>query len=100
MPDAPLVVLVVWIGLLVVAVLLVLPWLVYLLHRTFNAARQIESYAARALDAGVGIAQHTAKAAALDETIELAGRIGPRAQAIEEHAGAIESVLAERAGRR
>jgi sensor histidine kinase regulating citrate/malate metabolism len=99
LPDAPLIVIALWILLLAVAVFVVLPWVVYLLHRTLNAARQIEGYAARALEAGVGIADNTEKIEALDATIEVAGQIGPAAQAIEEHTGAIESVLAERAGR-
>jgi hypothetical protein len=99
LPDAPLIVIALWILLLAVAVFVVLPWVVYLLHRTLNAARQIEHYAARALEAGVGVAGNTEKIEALDATIEVAGQIGVAAQAIEEHTGAIESVLAERAGR-
>ena len=50
--EVPAVVYVIWWVTLIVAVVVVLPLAVYLLHRTLVAARQIERYAARALEAG------------------------------------------------
>ena len=64
------------------------------------AARQIERYAARALESGVGIAGNTENIAALEQTISTATEILETARTIEEHTGTIEEVLAARAGRR
>ena len=95
--DAPEMVFILWWATLIVAVVVILPLAVYLLHRTFLAARQIERYAATTLTAGVGIAGNTANIAALNATIEVATDILGSAHAIEEHTGTIESVLGARA---
>lgn len=95
--HVPLFVAIVWWILLAVTVFVVVPWAVYLLHRAFNAARQIERYAARSLEAGAGIAANTANVSALEQTIAAAGRIGVTSGAIEEHTGTIGSVLSQRA---
>jgi len=98
--EVPAVVYVIWWVTLIVAVVVVLPLAVYLLHRTLVAARQIERYAARALEAGVGIAQNTENIGALEGTISTATEILEAAGRIEEHTGAIEEVFEARAGRR
>ncbi len=93
----PEIVYVLWWATLVIAVVVVLPWAVYLLQRTFMAARQIERYAATALTAGVGLAGNTANIGALNSTIEAATDILGSSKAIEEHTGTIEEVLGARA---
>ena len=98
--EIPVAVYVIWWATLIVAVFVVLPLAVYLLRRTLIAARQIERYAARALEAGVGIAGNTENIAALEGTISTATGLLETARAIEEHTGTIEEVLATRAGRR
>ena len=95
--NIPEIVYVLWWITLVVAVVVILPLAVYLLHRTLLAARQIEQYAATALTAGVGIAGNTANISALNATIAVATDILGSATAIEEHTGAIEQVLGARA---
>ena len=97
MIELPTAVYVIWWAPLIVAVVVVLPLAVYLLHRTLMAARQIERYSARALEAGLGIAGNTENIAALEGTITTATGILETARAIEEHTGAIEGALAARA---
>ena len=97
--EIPIAVYVIWWATLIVAVVVVLPLAVYLLHRTLRAARQIERYAARSLEAGLGIAGNTENIAALEGTISTATGILQTTRAIEEHTGTIEEVLASRAGR-
>ncbi len=94
----PTAVYVIWWITLIVAVVVVLPLAWYLLHRAFKAARQIEYYAAKTLEAGVGVAGNTANIAALKDTIGVAVGILGTATAIEEHSGVIEGALASRAG--
>jgi hypothetical protein len=98
--EIPTAVYVIWWATLIVAVVVVLPLAVYLLHRTLMAARQIERYAALALEGGVGIAANTENIAALEGTITMATGILETARAIEEHTGTIEGALAARAERR
>ncbi len=97
--EVPVAVYVIWWATLIVAVVVVLPLAVYLLHRTLNAARQIERYAARALEAGAGIARNTENIGALEGTISTATEILETARSIEGHTGSIEEVLTARAGR-
>lgn len=97
--HVPTAVFVIWWITLIVAVVVVLPLAWYLLHRAFKAARQIERYAAKTLEAGVGVAGNTANIAALKETITVATAILGTATAIEQHAGVIEGALTSRAGR-
>ena len=63
-----------WIGLVVTLVVFV-PLAVYLLHRTWRAARSIERYAADALVAAAGIAGNTGHIPALDTTVDVAGEM-------------------------
>ena len=97
--EIPVAVYVIWWTTLIVAVVNVLPLAVYLLHRTLMAARQIERYAALALEGGVGIAGNTENVAALEQTISTATRILETARSIEEHTGTIEEVFEAQAGR-
>jgi len=85
-----------WSILLVVAVVVVLPVTVYLLHRLLRAARSIERYTAEALAAGLGIARNTAAVSALDQTMTLGGELGSVAGSIRRHSAAIEKALADR----
>ncbi len=98
--EIPMAVYVIWWATLIVAVVVVLPLAVYLLHRTLMAARQIERYAARALEAGVGIAGNTENIRALEGTITTATGILQTAQTIEQRTGTIEEVFEARTGRR
>ena len=85
-----------WLLLLLVAVVVVLPLLVYLLHRTWLAARNIERYFAEMAEAGVGIANSTAHVKALESTIAVATKILGVAGGINSHAATIETTLAGR----
>jgi hypothetical protein len=98
--EIPAVVYVIWWATLILAVFVILPLAVYLLHRALMAARQIERYAAKALAAGGGIAGNTENIQALEGTISTATGILETAKSIEEHSGTIEEVLATRAERR
>jgi hypothetical protein len=94
--GAPGVVEAIWGVMLVVAVVVVLPVTLYLLHRLWRAARSIERYTAEALAAGLGIARNTAAVAALDQTATLGGELGAAAASIRRHGAAIEKTLANR----
>ena len=85
-----------WIIGLALAVLM-LPVVVHLLHRLWRDASHIERYAAESLAAGIGVAGNTQHIAALRTTIDTASGILGAAKAIDEHTGAIESLLAGRA---
>lgn len=95
----PIAVYVIWWATLIIAVFVVLPLAVYLLHRTLRAARQIEHYAAKALEAGGGIAGNTGNIGALEDTISVATGILHTAGSIETRTGQIEDVFADRTGR-
>ena len=97
--DIPVIIYILWWMLLGVAVFVVLPVVVYMLHRTLNAARGIERYFATTLEAGLGIAGNTANIAALEDTITVAGGILETAGQIEQHAGTIETALGARGSR-
>ena len=84
-----------WAGLIVTLVILV-PLAVYLLHRTWQAARSIQRYAAETLQAAGGIARNTANIAALDATIGVAGDMLTAAGAVEQKLDTVATVLAER----
>ena len=96
--EIPGAVYVIWWATLIVAVVIVLPLAVYLLHRTLRAARQIERYAARALQAGLGIAGNTENVSALEGTISTATGVLETTRSIEERTGAIEGVFEARTG--
>ena len=87
-----------WLITLLIAVFAVLPLVVYLLHRTWRAARSIERYFAEMLTAGVGIAGNVAAIKALEETISVATTILGVAGQINNGAEVIKNTLAARAG--
>lgn len=97
MNDLPILVEILWWVALIAAVA-ILPLIVYLLHRTLNAARLIEHYAERTLEAGLGIAGNTENIKELDSTLDVATGIVMTSQDIEEHTEVIATVLDQRAG--
>src|SRR5262245_8312842 len=86
-----------WCSRRIVAIVVVLPLVVYLLHRLWRAALSIERYTAEALAAGLGIARNTVAVKALDETVTLGGELGAVAGSMRRHSAAIEKTLADRA---
>jgi len=95
--NVPSIVYAIWWILLIVAIVVVLPVAVYLLHRLYRAARSIERYTAEALAAGLGIARHTAAVSALNRTVTLGSELGAVAGSIDRHSAAIEKALMDRA---
>lgn len=85
-----------WVGVILTLVIFV-PLAVYLLHRTWRAARSIQWYAAEALTAAVGIAGNTKHVPALDTTIGVAGQMLGVAGGIVTKLDTAATVLAERA---
>ena len=77
----------IWIVLLVVIAAAIVPLAVGLLRRALKAARNIETYLADMLTAGVGVAGNTAAVPALDQTIEWALAMKPVAEGIETKTG-------------
>ena len=86
-----------WIALIVTLAVFV-PLAVYLLHRTWQAARSIERYAGESLVAVHGIARSTQHIRALDVTAATVGEMLPAAGAVEKKLDTVAGVLAERAG--
>ncbi len=85
-----------WIGLIVTLVVFV-PLSVYLLHRTWAAARSIQRYAAEALQAAAGIAGNTQHIVALDTTIGVASEMLEVAGPVATKLDTVATVLTERA---
>ena len=85
-----------WAGLILTLIVFV-PLALYLLHRTWCAARSIRRYASETLVAAQGIARNTAHLPALDATITVAGEMLGAAGAAERKLDAIASVLEARA---
>jgi hypothetical protein len=86
----------IWWAMVAIALFVVVPVAVYLLHRLWHAARSIQRYTAEALAAGLGIAGNTAAISVLDETVRLGGELGAAAASIRQHSAAIETTLADR----
>lgn len=84
-----------WVILLVVTVL-VLPFVIHLLHRTWRAAKSIEKYFSEMKTAGVGVANNTENISGLNETIEVSTTILKVATNIDTHASTLKTALAER----
>jgi hypothetical protein len=87
----------IWLATLLIAVFVIVPLAVLLLHRTLRAAISIRRYLDEMLAAGVGIAGNTAAIVALDDTIKTATTMVGVAGDIKGHSGTIASVLAQRA---
>ena len=86
-----------WTGLILTLVVFV-PLAVYLLHRTWRAARSIQSYAREALTAAAGIAGNTQHIPALDATLSTAGQMLATAVEVDKKLATIATVMAQRAG--
>jgi hypothetical protein len=85
-----------WIGLILTLVVFV-PLSVFLLHRTWRAARSIQLYAADTLAAAAGIAGNTQHIPALDATIGVAGEMLETAGGVVNKLDTVATVLAQRA---
>lgn len=94
----PQIVYILWLIILIVAVL-ALPFIVWLLHKVFYAAREIERYLKEMHHAGTGIATNTQNISALDDTISTAQDILQSAGSINENANTIKNTLAQRAAK-
>ncbi len=86
----------IWWAVLAAAVFVILPIVVFLLHRLYRAARAIDRYSQKTLTAGVGIANNTAAIPALDQTIATATGILGTAVQIEAHTRAMKETLVSR----
>lgn len=82
---------------IVLTLVVFVPLAVYLLHRTFRAARSIRRYAAEALIATRGIAGNTRHIAALDAITAVATDMLGAAGAVERKLDTIAGVLEARA---
>ena len=85
-----------WSG-LILTLLVFVPLSVYLLNRTFNAARSIRHYADEALTAAAGIAGNTKYIPALDSTIAVGSAMVGVATQISNKLDTAATVLAQRA---
>lgn len=89
-------VIVLWWIALALTVLVIVPVALGLLHRARTAATDIRIFTAETLEAAKGIAGHTARIDALDATIEAAGPLVEKADAIESATAELERVLERR----
>ena len=94
----PAIVYILWIVILAVALIL-FPFIVRLLHKTFIAAKNIERYLKDMKEAGLGIAGNTQHITALNSTIDVAVDILDSAGKINSNAETIKSVMADRAAK-
>ena len=94
----PTIVYILWIVVLAVALIL-FPFIVRMLHKTFKSAKNIERYLREMKEAGMGIAGNTAHITALDSTITVAVDILDSAGKINSNAETIEVTLADRAAK-
>ncbi len=94
----PQTVYILWIVVLAVALIL-FPFIIRLLHKTFMAAKNIERYLREMKEAGMGIAGNTAHITALDSTITSAVDILDSAGKINSNAETIETVMADRSAK-
>jgi hypothetical protein len=86
----------IWWATLVVTVVGFVPLAVYLLHRTWQAARSIQRYAADTEVAVRGIAENTRHIAALDTTISVAGELLHAAGSVERNLDTVARTLGAR----
>ncbi len=96
MSPVPAAVHTIWTIMLVVTLVIFVPLSVYLLHRTWHAARSIQRYAAEALVATRGIAANTGQLPALDTTIAVATDMLEAAGAVEGKLATVAGVLEQR----
>ena len=96
MSSVPATVHTIWAIALAATLLIFVPLSVYLLHRTWHAARSIQRYAAEALVATQGIARNTAQLPALDGTIAVATEVLGAAGAVAGKLDTVATVLEQR----
>lgn len=96
MSTVPDVVYTIWAIALAATLVVFVPLSVYLLHRTWHAARSIQRYAAEALVATQGIARNTARLPALDATIAVATEVLGAAGAVEAKLDTVATALEQR----
>ena len=96
-PLVPSAVYTIWWITLIVTLIVFVPLAVYLLHRTWLAARSIERYAAETLTAAAGIVGNTKNIVALDSTIGVAGQLLEGAGSVVQKLDTTANVLAQRA---
>ena len=94
----PAIVYILWIVVLAVALIL-FPFILRLLHKTFIAAKNIERYLKDMKEAGLGIAGNTEHITALNSTIDVAVDILNSAGKINTNAETIKGVMADRAAK-
>ena len=94
----PTAVFILWTILLIVVILL-LPLIISLLHRTWRASRAIERYFKEMKEAGLGVASNTDHITALDDTISVASGMLKVAGNINQHAETIKDTLASRSAK-
>ena len=97
MTGVPQAVYTIWAVGLIATLAIFVPLAVYLLHRTWRAARSIQRYAADALVATQGIARNTAQIPALDATIATATEVLGAAGAVAGKLDTVATVLEQRA---
>jgi hypothetical protein len=98
MTPLPPAVYTIWAVTLAITLVVFVPLALYLLHRTWRAARSIQRYAAETLAAAQGIARNTQHIPALDATIAEATEVLRGAGAVERKLDTVAGVLTERAG--
>lgn len=96
-PLLPSAVFAIWRTGLILALVVFAPLSVYLLNRTFVAARSIRRYSAEALTAAAGIVGNTKAISALDDTIGVATQILGTAGGVAGKLDTIANVLEQRA---
>lgn len=96
--EAPTTVLGLWWVALGLTVVVIVPLAIYLLHRTWQAARNIRRYTAEALEAGAGIVENVSDAAALGETEAAGAHLVRRSASLREAADELAEHLGRRAG--
>ena len=89
----------IWAITLAVVTVVIVPLALFLLHRTFRAARSIERYTRESLAAGAGIASNTGAIAALDDTIRAASSLLEAAEALKRRTAELSDAVATSQGK-
>jgi len=85
---------------LAIITFVVVPFALYLLHRTLKAARSIERYARESLAAGIGIATNTSAIPALELTLATAGSLVEASRLLKARAEEIGGIAVDLAASR
>ena len=97
--SLPEIIYTIWWTVLILVLVAIVPLAVFLLQRTLNAAISIRRYFAEMLTAGVGIAENTSSISALNDTMEVAGKMVETSKKLNEHSKTIAEVLTDRAAK-